>query len=309
MAHLLPHETIVLGDDGAPAISGRSTSGTRNRERILQESDPDAAAFRFEEIEGKGQEEGRALFQEHPLAYIYHDRIDATGDDRETQAEVIPAIEKTVSEIARMIQTLNNWNVRRVLITADHGFLYSESTIPESMIEPFPEAEGTRIRKSRSIVAGEFTEEPGYSFPLSALSDVDSRLEVGVPRAVNRYRLRGAGKRYAHGGASLQEMIVPTLEVNKTREEVAEKVGVRLLAGDRTINTGALTAKLLQEDAVASGRQPRTVHAALYDDEDNIVSEEETITLDAQSSRLAPRRTTSRSARSKSLTSTTGSIP
>jgi hypothetical protein len=284
MAHLLPHESITLDEDGAPEISGRSTSGTRNRERVLQESDPDAAAFRFEEIEGKSQEEGRTLFQEHPLAYVYHDRIDATGDDRETQAEVIPAIEKTVSELARMIQTLNNWNVRRVLVTADHGFLYSESTIPESMIESFPKAEGTRLRKSRSITAESFGEEPGYSFPLSALSDVgggDDNLKVGVPRAVNRYRLRGAGKRFAHGGASLQEMIVPTLEVNKSREEVAEKVGVRLLSGDRTINTGALTAKLIQEEAVSSGRQPRTVHAALYD-EGEIVSEEKTITLDAQ---------------------------
>ena len=37
----------------------------------------------------------------------------------------------------------------------------------------------------------------------------------------------------------------------------------------------------MQEDAVSAGRQPRTVHAALYDD-DNIVSEEKTITLDAQ---------------------------
>jgi uncharacterized protein YqfB (UPF0267 family) len=78
-------------------------------------------------------------------------------------------------------------------------------------------------------------------------------------------------------------MIVPTLEVNKAREDVAEKVGVRLLSDERTIKSGALTAQLLQTESVASGRQPRTVHAALYDGDGNIVSEEETITLDAQS--------------------------
>jgi uncharacterized protein (TIGR02687 family) len=283
MAHLLPHTTISLGDEGRPRIEDRSTSGTKNRERILQSDDPDAKALRYSAVQGKGMEEGRELFKEHPLVYIYHDRIDATGDDRDTETQVIPEIETAIDELARLVQTLNNWNVYRVLITADHGFLYAENEIPDSMVESFPEAEGIRLRKSRSIVAERIEGDHGYRFPLRALSDVDEDLTVAVPRAVNRYRLRGAGKQYAHGGASLQEMIVPTLEVNKARKDVAEKVGVRLLSGDREIKTGALTAHLLQTESVASGRQPRTVHAALYDSDGNVVSEEETITLDSQS--------------------------
>ena len=283
MAHLLPHTSITLGEEGRPEIDGRSTSGTRNREQILQGSDPDAQAVRFGDIRGLSMEEGRELFKGHPLAYIYHDRIDATGDDRSTEAEVIPGIEKTIEELDGLVQTLNNWNFRRVLITADHGFLYAENDIPDSMMEPFPETDGTRLQKSRSVVAEQVDGDHGYRFPIQALSDVGEDLAVAVPRAVNRYRLRGAGKRFVHGGASLQEMIVPTLEVKKAREDVAEKVGVRLLSGDRTIKTGALTAKLLQTESVASGRQPRTVRAALYDGDGNAVSEEEILTLDAQS--------------------------
>lgn len=283
MAHLLPHDSITLDDEDRPEIEGRSTSGTRNRERILQTSNADAKALRYEDVRGKSTEEGRELLKGCPLAYIYHDCIDATGDDRETETRVLSEIETAVDELTRLVQTLNNWNFRRVLITADHGFLYAENEIPDSMVESFPEAEGIRLRKSRSIVAEHIEGDHGYRFPLRALSDVDEDLTVAVPRAVNRYRLRGAGKRYAHGGASLQEMIVPTLEVNKAREDVAEKVGVRLLSDERTIKSGALTAQLLQTESVASGRQPRTVHAALYDGDGNIVSEEETITLDAQS--------------------------
>ena len=283
MAHLLPHTSITLDGEGRPEIEGRPTSGTRNREQILQSSDPGAKALRYSDVQGKSTEEGRELFKGHPLAYIYHDRIDATGDDRDTETQVISEIEKAVAELSRLVQTLNNWNFRRVLITADHGFLYSENEVPDSMVESFPEAEGIRLRKSRSIVAEKTQEDHGYRFPLRALSDVDEDLTVAVPRAVNRYRLRGAGKQFVHGGASLQEMIVPTLEVNKAREEVAEKVGVRLLSGERTIKSSALTARLLQTESVSSGRQPRTVHAALYDEDEKIVSEEKTITLDAQS--------------------------
>jgi len=283
MAHLLPHSTIELTEDGGPRIEGRSTSGTRNREQILQGSDPDAQAMRFDEVHGLSMEEGRTLFKDHPLVYIYHDRIDATGDDRDTETQVISEIETAVEELARLVQTLNNWNVYRVLITADHGFLYAENELPDSMMEPFPEAEGIRLRKNRTIVAKRIGGDHGYRFPLRTLSNIDEDLTVAVPRAVNRYRLRGAGKRFAHGGASLQEMIVPTMEVRKAREDVAEKVGVRLLSSERTIKTGALTAQLLQTESVSSGRQSRTVHAALYDEQGNIVSEEETIVLDAHS--------------------------
>jgi hypothetical protein len=283
MAHLLPHDSIVLDEEGRPKIEGRSTSGTKNREQKLQGTDPDARALRVEDVRGLGMEDGRELFKEHPLVYIYHDRIDATGDDRDTETQVIPEIETAVEELARLVQTLNNWNVYRVLITSDHGFLYAENEIPDSMMESFPEAEGTRLRKSRSLVAERIEGNHGYRFPLRSLSDVDDDVTVAVPRAVNRYRLRGAGKRFAHGGASLQEMIVPTMEVRKARKDVAEKVGVRLLSEDREISTGALTAHLLQTESVSNGRQPRTVHAALYDGEGNVISEEETITLDARS--------------------------
>jgi hypothetical protein len=101
---------------------------------------------------------------------------------------------------------------------------------------------------------------------------------------VNRYRRRGAGKQYAHGGASLQEMVVPALVLKKAREDVADKVDVRLLSEERTIRSGALSARLLQTEAVSETHQPRTIHAALYDDEDNIVSDTDTFTLDARAS-------------------------
>jgi hypothetical protein len=289
MAHLLPHSSITLDEEGGPEIEGRSTSGTKTRERILQTSNADAKALRYKDVRGKSTEEGRELFKGRPLTYIYHDRIDATGDDRDTETRVLSEIETAVDELARLVQTLNNWNVRRVLITADHGFLYAENELPDSMAESFPEANGIRLQKSRSLVAADVKGDHGYRFPIRALSDVDEDLTVAVPRAVNRYRRSGAGKQYAHGGASLQEMIVPTLEVIKAREDVAEKVDVRLLSGERTIKSGALTTRLFQTKSVASGRQPRTVHAALYDGDGNIVSEEETIPLDAQSEEATDR--------------------
>ena len=282
MAHLLPHQNIKATEKGF-SIDGISTSGTRNRERILQATHPDACALPFDELQEYDKQDGRDLFKEHPLVYIYHDRIDAAGDDRKTEAETIPAAEKTVGELQRLIRTLNNWNVYRVIVTTDHGFLYAENKLPDSMKESFPEVEGRFMRRNRCIVARKSKEDGGYRFPLRAVSDIDADLEVCVPRAVNRYRLQGAGKQFAHGGASLQEMIIPALEVRKVREDKAEKVSLRLLSQDRVIRSGALSVKILQANAVSSSHQARAVDIGLYDDQDALVSEEKELVLDSTS--------------------------
>ncbi len=287
MSHLLPHDAIASRGDGSFEIDGVSTAGTANRERILQSDSPDAKAVSFNEAMRMSQSEGRELFKSHPLVYIYHDRIDATGDNRKTETDVVSAVEETVTEVRQLVRTLNNWNVYRVLVTADHGFLYSDQEIPPSMQEGFPELDGEVLRKNRVLLAKsgqEATDSGGYRFPLRAVSDIDADLDVIVPRAVNRYRQSGAGKQYAHGGASLQEMVVPAVEIRKKRRDTAEKVGVRLLSDERTIRSGSISIELVQTEAISSGTQPRTVEVGLYDDEGQLVSNEETLVLNAESS-------------------------
>jgi len=175
-----------------------------------------------------------------------------------------------------------------VLLVTDHGFLYMENDPPEAMQESFPDADGRVLRCNRSIVAEHTGGEGGYRFPLRAMSDIDADLEVRVPKAVNRYKLQGAGKHYAHGGASLQEMLVPVLAVHKAREDKAKKVDVRLLSEDRVIRSGFLKVQILQTEAVSSNRQARTVYVGLYDGEE-LISKEKVLTLDSTAQEASER--------------------
>jgi len=281
MAHLLPHDTIEINEDDI-TIADQRASGTSGREKILQAAQPDARAIQAQALQEMSRDEGRAFFKSRPLTYVYHNRIDAVGDDPKTEANTPEAVEEALSDLQQLIQTLNNWNVYRVVVTADHGFLYTDHDLPESMKESFPDVGGQVLRRNRCIVAREFTTPDGYRFPIEAYSDITGALTVGVPRAVNRYRLRGAGERYAHGGASLQELVVPVIEVRKTREDVAEEVGVRLLSQDRVIRSGALSVQFLQTEAVSSSRQARTVVAGLYDDQGTPVAEEKELVLNSE---------------------------
>jgi hypothetical protein len=43
-------------------------------------------------------------------------------------------------------------------------------------------------------------------------------VEVQIPKSINRLRLKGSGSRFVHGGASLQEVVIPVLKINKKRQ-------------------------------------------------------------------------------------------
>ena len=283
-ASLLPHETI--GWDGTGfTIDGLRTGSTKQREAVLQRVVEESRAMTYEEISALGIRAGRDLFMANPLIYVYHDRIDATGDKAATEADTPGAVEETVEELFHLVRTITNFNVYRVVITADHGFLYSERELPESQQEPFPEAEEpVLLRKNRCVVAAGVPGAEGYRFPIRRVSTVEEDWTVAVPRAVNRYQLQGSGKRYAHGGASLQEMVVPVLEVRKAREDRAVKVGVRLVARSNTITSGSLKVQLLQVDSISNDVQARTLRVGLYDDHDELVSDENDVVLQSTSS-------------------------
>ena len=65
------------------------------------------------------------------VVYIYHDAIDSAGhaDD----ARVFPACEEAIAELQGLVRIIaNRMNRHHVLITADHGFLYTYSPLRES---------------------------------------------------------------------------------------------------------------------------------------------------------------------------------
>lgn len=284
MASLLPHKQLTI-KDGSVLVDGDPASGTRGRENVLQQHRPGARAVSFEEIRDFSRDEGRALVTECSLLYIYHNQIDAIGDKRATEKRLVKAVRDTVEELNALVRTLNNWNARRVIITADHGFLYTEDEVTDDMQESFPEAKGIVERKPRYMVASSFPDgAAGYEFALAESANVASDLRVRVPRAVNRYQLQGSGKHFAHGGASLQELLVPVLAVYKAREEKSQKVTVQLVTDKRSIQGSVLKVVLLQAEAVSSTRKPMTVRVGLYNDRKELVSDEAELSLDATSS-------------------------
>ena len=178
------------------------------------------------------QEEARELFKSK-IVYIYHNLIDAVGDDRKTENRTFGEVERAIQELAPMIKKIHSsFNVAKIFITADHGFLYNMNDLPESMYETLPDNKNAVWNHNRFSILKKEIKTDSYIFDLSKAANIKTDYKITIPKAINRYKRQGHGMHYVHGGASLQEMIVPLIESSRKREDITEKVTFKLLGKD-----------------------------------------------------------------------------
>ena len=109
-------------------------------------------------------------------------------------------------------------------------------------------------------------------------------LDVLIPNSINRLRVRGAGSRYVHGGASLQEIVLPVLRVGKQREADLRHVDVQIVMGGRgLITSGQIAVTLYQTEPVSPKVQPRRLVAGIYAADGTLISDEPEILFDFRS--------------------------
>ena len=72
----------------------------------------------------------------------------------------------------------------------------------------------------------------------SAQLGVGGEWSAAFPLSLGRFPLQGSGKRYVHGGLSLQEVVVPVVKIHKARADDTGRVEVELLRVPNKITTG-----------------------------------------------------------------------
>ncbi len=288
MAALLPNKELTLAnnDTGTVLVDGLSSQGTVNRIKILNQAiSQRGTAVKAEGFMALNKEDSRALLRDHDVVYIYHNRIDATGDKRETEERVFEAAEETLQELIRLIKKLTGANANNLLVTSDHGFIYQNRAIDESDFADV-DAEGDQILfyDRRFVLGLGLKETPSLrkfkSTELGLVGDV----EVQIPKSINRLRLKGSGSRFVHGGASLQEVLIPILKINKKRQSDISAVDVDILRGaSSVITSGQLAVALYQAQPAADKVQPRTLIAGIYTQAGDLISDSHELTFDLSS--------------------------
>jgi uncharacterized protein (TIGR02687 family) len=295
MASLLPHEKLIYQDNGSILVDGKPTAGIEPRGEILAAHD--GIAVKSDELLAMKKEQGRDLVGGKRIVYIYHNVVDAVGDAASTEDGTFEAVRKTIDEIGAIVRyVINHLNGNHVLITADHGFVFTETPPNEtdkSKLSDRPD--GTVIAKKRYLIGKDLGEnEVVWNGHTDMTAGTEGGMEFWIPRGANRFHFVG-GAKFIHGGAMLQEIVVPVITVKHrkdkgTRDKTkASQVTVHVLGASHKITTGRHRFELIQMEAVSDRVKPITLKVAVYEG-DVPVTNIETVTFSSTSDSMEDRK-------------------
>jgi len=264
MAALLPHRGLRHSADGKVVLADdQVTNGTGPRSKVLEAVG--GTAIQAEDFRALSPEERRELFKNNRVLYLYHNRIDATGDKPGTERQVFEAAEDTLRDLVDLVKKAANANATNIFVTADHGFLFQDEELPDQFfLSEKPQGDNILVTNRRYVLGHGLKLDQAFTTFTAAQLGLDGDIEVQVPKSIHRLRLAGGGSRFVHGGATLQEVVVPVLAVNKKRKSDTRLVNVTVLPDTDKITTGQLVVRMFQSEPVSDKVQARVLRAGLY---------------------------------------------
>ena len=276
MASLLPHKRLEYRNKHL-FVDGIDSGNTVNREKILLNGSPGSVVFKFRDLMELRIEDARERIKGKRVIYIYHNEIDATGDDKSSEHNVFNAVDSTIRNINKMIDRLGkSLNVTKVIVTSDHGFLYQREHLENVDKLEMRDFDKLKIIESdkRFILSEQDVSLPNtHKFSMDTIVDSDKQMHLYVPLSDLRFKSQGGGVNYIHGGASLQEIVIPVLVYNHNRQDSDldrkgikhGKVNVSVINPNRKIASSPFKVKLLQTEKVTDKLEPLKCKVALWD--------------------------------------------
>jgi hypothetical protein len=146
--------------------------------------------------------------------FIFGSEFDAKGHEGELQ---LTGATENLKRYSRTIRRLRDIGYSTIVVVTDHGFFQWQPEEDEIQKQPT----GEILWKSRRAIVGEnLKHQTALTLPVTG-----SNLKCVVPRSVNAFKTYG-GLGFFHGGATLQELIIPIVIVHYPRR--AKKIEVVL---------------------------------------------------------------------------------
>ena len=308
MAALLPHKSLSYEKEqgGTVYADGLSTQGLSNRNAILEKVK--GMAVSSKELMSWSNQEGRDKVRDVKVVYIYHDTIDAIGDKLSTEEKTFEACRTAIDELKDLVgRVINRLNGSRVLVTADHGFLFQQKALTEAdktvlLSKPV----GTIEAKKRYIIGESLSaDEACWKGRIADTANGSGETAFLIPKGAQRFHFIG-GARFVHGGAMLQEVCVPVIAISALRGEKMvqheqQPVGIVVKTQPIKIVNNIDKISFIQTEPVGERHIARQLDIFIIDSAGKEVSSRETLNFDSRSPSMDER---SRDVRLKLIGST-----
>lgn len=258
MASLLPHKELYVDADMNVTVDGNSCGDIVSRDKVLKVQNENNIAVSFDEIY-KNRGRAKELLQEKNVVYVYHNQVDARGDKQASENEVFRACEEAIKEIVELIHQLTgDVSATKYIITADHGFLYKRDKLQEFDKVSFRK-EICEYSNKRFLLTTEKVDEQGMLSRARAYLD---KLYVTTPIGADIFKVSGGGQNYVHGGSSIQEMLIPVIEVKTAKGKMkTDFVDVILTSVSRKVTNLITYFDFIQTEKVTEVMKARNIIA------------------------------------------------
>lgn len=259
MASLLPHKELQVDAKLNVTVDGQSCGDLASRDKILKAQNENSVALAFDEVASANKEKIRELLQKKNIVYIYHNQVDARGDKPVSENEVFTACSEAIEEIHKLIKKLTGYiSAPKFFITADHGFLYKRDKLHEFDKVSY-DREICAYSNKRFLLTTQKVNEPGMK---SRLMTYMNNLYVTTPIGADIFKVAGGGQNYVHGGSSLQEMLIPVIELTTNTRAVAyDYVDVILTSVNRKVTNLITYFDFIQTEKVTDTMKARSLVA------------------------------------------------
>jgi len=282
MAALLPNSVLSYPkQDDEVFVDSMSSKGTDCRNKILKHAVPNSLAITAKDF--LNITNSKTYFRDYDLIYIYSNKIDFVGDKRDTEREVFKATDEEIDNIIKIVELIRNGNGSNIFITSDHGYLYQNEQLDDSDFTDF-NVMGDVISDTRRFIIGNnlLPGNPVKTWNSEALG-IEAGRQIQIAKGMVRLRKQGSGSRFVHGGAMLQEIVVPLLHVNIKKAADVSFVDVDVLNFRAQITTNHQTICFYQNQPVTEKQKGLTLKIGFYDEQDKLISDSVTLVFDSDS--------------------------
>lgn len=294
MAALLPHEKLSVKFQGNIVdvfADGKSTE-SHDRDRILKSDREDSVALKYTDLVTAKRSERSAWVKSKNVVYIYHDTIDEASHTSDTL--VFPACDDAMEELKNIVRIItSDFGGTNIMITADHGFLYTYSPLTEDDKADNAGFKNRIIEYGRRYAIMMKDSKPEYLQYVKFL-DGNTDYEAYAPKENVRIKMNGGGLNYVHGGISLQELCVPLIEYHFLRKQSKEyqrnkeaydtkPVEISLLSATHKISNMIFSLNFYQKEAVGDNRAGAVYQIYFTDGKGKQISDVQKIIADKTS--------------------------
>ena len=202
----------VKGNGLHPRIDGKDAAARSTRIAFLQAFGADCRSIDDLEARANPPDALGDL-----LVVFGHEEVDRLGHG--SAATLVRHVHLEIERIARLVRKLHDWGYQEVHVVTDHGFiLLDEDRLPD---EVPCHRDWCRIRKGRFALVPAEADLPVASLPF----DWDPTLRVALPPGLAFFQ---AEQSFSHGGAALQELVIPHL-VSRSQVASGKRIGVEVV--------------------------------------------------------------------------------